>query len=73
MDTLLRHINKAINITGKNELILDLKEIKNLEFYEELLEYVKIEIKNIEQKSFPIMGIAYLIYEGILYFIYRIG
>lgn len=60
---------KTIDITGNKELILDLKEIKKLNFYEELLEYIKCEIKDIKEKSFPVMGLGYLIYAGAFYFV----
>lgn len=60
---------KTIDIQGNWEVILDLKEIKKLSFYEELLEHIKFEIKNIEQKSFPFMGPVYLMYAGLLYWL----
>ena len=60
---------KTIDVKGKYELYVNLKEIKKLSFYEELLEYIKLGIKNTEKKIFPIHGVTYLVYAGVMYWI----
>ncbi|MGL5315704.1 MAG: hypothetical protein ACRC92_20785 [Peptostreptococcaceae bacterium] len=59
--------NKTIDVKGNYELYLNLREIKKLSFYEELLGTIKFELKNIEKKIFPLYGCVYLIYAGVLY------
>lgn len=60
---------KTIDVTGNYEIYLNLKEIKKLNFYEELLETIKLRTKSLEKKTFPIYGGVYLIYAGVLYWI----
>ena len=52
-----------------NNIEDNLKEIKKLNFYEELLETIKLRTKSLEKKTFPIYGGVYLIYAGVLYWI----
>ena len=48
---------------------LDFKDIKDIDFYNDLVKKIKVGIKEIKLRYFPIEGMFYLIFTGILYWI----
>lgn len=49
------------------EITLDCRDIKDIDFYDELVEIVRARIKKIKRRSFSIGGLTYLVFAGILY------
>lgn len=60
---------KTISVNGLIETSLDCRDIKDMDFYDELLEKVRAGIKEIKRRYFSIEGMFYLIFAGILYWI----
>lgn len=60
---------KTIFLNGLIEISLDCRDIKDMYFYNELIDKIKIGIKEINQRKIPIEGIVYLFFVGILYLI----
>ncbi len=60
---------KTIYANNLIEKSLNLKEIKDMDFYNELVENVRVGIKGIKKRYFPIEGMMYLIFVGIFYWI----
>ena len=52
----------SIYIRYLTEIILDFKEIKNRDFYNEMVDEVKSEIKKIDKKYHSMDGILYLVF-----------
>ena len=52
----------SIYIRHLTEIILDFKEIKNRDFYNEIIEEVKSEIKKIDKKHLSMDGVLYLVF-----------
>lgn len=53
--------NDRILIRYLTKIILDFKEIKSRDFYNEIIEEVKFEIKKIDKKHFSMDGVLYLV------------
>lgn len=60
---------KTIFIDGLINISLDFKDIKDMDFYNDLVKKIKFGIKEINLRYFPIEGMFYLIFTGILYWI----
>ena len=60
---------KTIFIDSLMSISLDFKDIKDIDFYNDLIEKIKTGIKEIKLRYFPIEGMFYLIFTGILYWI----
>lgn len=54
-------INKTMFVRSLMETTLDCKGIKNVDFYNKLVGEVRLGIKEIKQRYFPIEGVFYLI------------
>ena len=65
----LSEFYKTISINGLISLSLDCRDIKDMDFYNDLVYKVKSGIKKIKRRYFPIEGMFYLIFIGILYWI----
>lgn len=65
----LPELCKTILVKGSIEINLDCREIKDMDFYNDLVNEVKVGIKSIKKRYFPIEGILYLILVGFLYWI----
>jgi hypothetical protein len=65
----LPELYKTIFVNGLIETSLDCRDIKDMDFYNELVEKVRVGIKEIKRRYFPIEGMIYLILVGILYWI----
>ncbi|MGL5749203.1 MAG: hypothetical protein ACRCXT_01655, partial [Paraclostridium sp.] len=63
----LPDIYRTIYIKGSTEVILDCKEIKDMDLYHEIIKGVSIGIKEIKKKYFSIQGMTYLALAGVLY------
>lgn len=57
---------KSIFVKGSIEIRLDCSDIKDIDFYNDMLIKVKARIKDIKKVYFPIEGMIYLILAGIL-------
>lgn len=64
----LPEFDKNIVIDDFIETSLNCKNIKDIYFYDELLDKVKIEIKKIKKRYFPLEGMFYLACAVILYY-----
>lgn len=60
---------KTIYANNLIEKSLNLREIKDMDFYNELVEHVRVGIKGIKKRYFPIEGMMNLIFVGIFYWI----
>lgn len=60
---------KSIFVNGSIEIRLDCRNIKDMDFYNELVENVRVGIKKIKRRYFPIEGMLNLIFVGVLYWI----
>lgn len=60
---------KTIYVNNLIEKSLDCREIKDMDFYNELVEHVRVEVKGIKKRYFPIEGMINLIFVGIFYWI----
>ena len=60
---------KTILIDSLMSISLDFKDIKDIDFYNDLVKKIKSGIKEIKLRYFPIEGMFYLIFTGILYWI----
>lgn len=60
---------KTIFVNGLIETSLDCRDIKDMDFYDDLIEKVRVGIKEIKRRCFSIEGMLYLIFVGILYWI----
>lgn len=58
---------KVIFVKGLIGISLDCRDIKDMDFYNEMLMEVRVRIKDIKKRYFPIEGMIYLILFGILY------
>lgn len=58
---------KVIFVKGLIGISLDCRYIKDMDFYNEMLMKVRVRIKDIKKRYFPIEGMIYLILFGILY------
>lgn len=65
----LTEFYKAIYVKGKTEILLDCRQIKDMELYNDILMEVRAEIKNINKRYFPKEAIIYLVLAVILYWI----
>ncbi|WP_250675275.1 hypothetical protein LZ906_016785 (plasmid) [Paraclostridium ghonii] len=63
----LPEFNKNIIVDNFSETSLDCREIKGIYFYNELVEKVRVEIKKIKKRYFPIEGMLFLVIAIILY------
>lgn len=63
----LPDIYRTIYIKGSTEVILDCKEIKDMDLYHEIIKGVSIGIKEIKRKYFSIQGMTYMALAGVLY------
>lgn len=63
---------KTIFVNSLIETNLDCRNIKDMDFYDELVEKVRAGIKEIKRRSFSIEGMFYLFFVGILYWIRKI-
>ena len=55
-------IDKSIYFSSLMKITLDCREIKNTNFYNELLDEIKVEIKEIKQRYFSIEGAFHLFF-----------
>lgn len=60
---------KTIFVNGSIDTSLDCRDIKDMDFYDELVEKVRVGIKEIKRRCFSIEGMLYLVFVGILYWI----
>ncbi|MFR9070387.1 MAG: hypothetical protein ACLVIU_08515, partial [Paraclostridium sp.] len=60
---------KTILIDSLMSISLDFKDIKDIDFYNDLVKKIKSGIKEIKLRYFPLEGMFYLIFTGILYWI----
>lgn len=58
----LLDIDKSIYFSSLMKITLDCREIKNTNFYNELLDEIKVEIKEIKQRYFSIEGAFHLFF-----------
>ena len=58
---------KTIFVNGLTGISLDCRDIKDMDFYNELVEKVRVGIKEIKRRYFSIEGMFYLIFVGIFY------
>ena len=63
------HICKTIFVRSSMEITLDCRDIKYVDFYNELVEEVRCGIKEIKQRHFSIEGVFYLIFTVFFYWI----
>lgn len=60
---------KTIFVNGLIEISLDCRDIKDMDFYYELVAKIRVGTKEIKRRSFSIEGMLYLIFVVILYWI----
>ncbi len=65
----LLDLEKNIYVRSLMEITLDCREIKNTDFYNEIVEEVKVGIKEIKQRYFSIEGMFYLVFTLFLFWI----
>ena len=58
----LADFNNSIYVRSSIETTLDCREIKHTNFYNELVDEVKVGIKNIKRRYFSMEGVLYLIF-----------
>lgn len=63
----LPEFNKNIIVDNFSETSLNCREIKDISFYGDLVEKVRVEIKKIKKRYFPIEGMLFLVIAIILY------
>lgn len=63
----LPEFNKNIIVDNFSETSLNCREIKDIYFYDNLVEKVRVEIKKIKKRYFPIEGMLFLVIAIILY------
>ncbi|GAA0703438.1 hypothetical protein GCM10008904_10450 [Paraclostridium ghonii] len=64
----LPEFNKNLIVDNFSETSLNCREIKGIYFYNELVEKVRVEIKKIKKRYFPLEGMFYLACAVILYY-----
>lgn len=65
----LTDLCKTIHIDSLTEINLDCRDIKDLDFYNELVENVRLKIKEIKGRRLSLEGLFYLASFGIVYWI----
>ncbi|MCR8743719.1 hypothetical protein [Romboutsia lituseburensis] len=68
-DIYLTELCKTIHIDSYTEINLDCRDIKDLDFYNELVENVRLKIKKIKGSRISLEGLFYLAGFGIVYWI----
>lgn len=68
----LTDLCKTIHIDSLTEINLDCRDIKDLDFYNELVENVRLKIKEIKGRRLSLEGLFYLASFGIMYWIREI-
>ena len=65
----LTELYKVIYVKGQIEVLLDCRQIKDMELYNDILMEVRTKIKDIKKRYFRKEAIIYLILAGILYWV----
>lgn len=68
----LTDLCKTIHIDSLTEINLDCRDIKDVDFYNELVENVRLKIKEIKGRRLSLEGLFYLASFGIMYWIREI-
>lgn len=63
----LPELYKSIYVNDLMGITLDCREIKDINFYNDLIDNVRIDIKKIKRRYFPVEGMFYLVFAWILY------
>lgn len=63
----LAELHKTIVVNGLLEINLNCRDIKDMDFYIELVDEIRVEMKQIKRIKFSIEGIVYLTFVVILY------